>query len=523
MINNDQMLRAANTYVFKYNLSVIPINMNNKKPALSSWKKYQTEIANADELKSWWCNKSNNGIGIVTGTLSNLAVIDIDDYGEAIPVLNEVIPNWDKLNVPTSQTPSGGKHLCFTCLSDKLRNNQKVLPGCDLRAEGGYVIAPPSPGYKWLCKLSYGLSDLPQAYFDYINHKSAYSSDLKNNSAKNFFAYGERDANLFTVANSLIKAGQPKEFAENVLTRIISSWGEVDPKWVKTKVESAYNRHVNIELINEIREYVMSTKGTFLSIDVHRELGLSTRVQRKNCSEYLRRMIRDGIIERVGSKNGQFRRIEAELDRMNWQDADETESYDLKLPLDLHTLMDFNAGSIILLAGVKNSGKTAFALTTALLNPQHDVRYLNSEMGNVELKKRLMGFPDITEDSWKHVTFYNRASNYADAIEPDQLTIIDFLEISASEGFYTVVDVIKAIHDKIILGKGLVLICMQKKPGAENATGGVFTTEKARAVFNMEFQEIEIKHCKSPKFGVNVHGKKIGFILRDGNTFMRKE
>lgn len=45
-------------------------------------------------------------------------------------------------------TPSDGAHLFFkadgvTCSADK------IALGVDTRGDGGYVIVPPSPGYRW--------------------------------------------------------------------------------------------------------------------------------------------------------------------------------------------------------------------------------------------------------------------------------------------------------------------------------------------------------------------------------------
>ena len=45
---------------------------------------------------------------------------------------------------PEVRTGGGGRHLYFRYPGMMLRNRTGLAPGLDLRAEGGYVVAPPS-------------------------------------------------------------------------------------------------------------------------------------------------------------------------------------------------------------------------------------------------------------------------------------------------------------------------------------------------------------------------------------------
>jgi hypothetical protein len=84
-------------------------------------------------------------IGMPTGKASGFTVVDIDPK-------NGGDKSVGKLNIPntrTAQTPSGGLHFYFK--EAGIRNSASLLaPGVDIRGEGGYVIVPPSQGYKWL-------------------------------------------------------------------------------------------------------------------------------------------------------------------------------------------------------------------------------------------------------------------------------------------------------------------------------------------------------------------------------------
>ena len=83
-------------------------------------------------------------IGVPTGHASDLLVIDVDPDGLAWLAANEH-------RIPVTrrhETRRGGQHLLFRFPAAEVRNSAgRVSVGVDVRGEGGYVIAPPSPGY----------------------------------------------------------------------------------------------------------------------------------------------------------------------------------------------------------------------------------------------------------------------------------------------------------------------------------------------------------------------------------------
>ncbi len=145
-----QNSEAVEWYV-NNNFSVIPIRAINKKPYLKTWKQYQTERANTEQVTQWWSRWPNAMIGIVTGKISNIIVIDVDSKA-GHDALSEFLP--DTLVTPVARTPSGGWHYYFR-YREGLSNGVRVLSDCDVRTDGGYVIAPPSvnssgKAYAWL-------------------------------------------------------------------------------------------------------------------------------------------------------------------------------------------------------------------------------------------------------------------------------------------------------------------------------------------------------------------------------------
>ncbi len=118
--------------------SVIPINQATKKPPKDFlWKPYQDAAADEATIRSWYARWPQAGVGIVTGAVSGLWVVDVDSADGA-----ERLAALDLPTVPTVKT-SKGRHLYFT-QPGALRNTAKKVEGLDTRGEGGYVNAPPT-------------------------------------------------------------------------------------------------------------------------------------------------------------------------------------------------------------------------------------------------------------------------------------------------------------------------------------------------------------------------------------------
>jgi hypothetical protein len=121
------------------------------KTPLAPWGIYQKRKATPDEIKGWFKQFDNPNIGIVTGEISNLLVVDCDSQ-EAIDQVEETIP--DNMTIPTATTPRGGRHYYFSH-TEGLSNKANYSEGLDVRTSGGYIIAPPSENgngrkYSWI-------------------------------------------------------------------------------------------------------------------------------------------------------------------------------------------------------------------------------------------------------------------------------------------------------------------------------------------------------------------------------------
>lgn len=138
-------LKAALEYI-NHGWSVIPIKPGEKVPLLVSWLEFQKRQATVSEVTEWFNNWPDANLAIIVGQISGLLVIDIDDLVVGENSFRKYFGNVVTLTV---KTPNG-IHYYFKHPSDKqISNAIRAAPGLDIKGDGGYVLAPPSVGYKW--------------------------------------------------------------------------------------------------------------------------------------------------------------------------------------------------------------------------------------------------------------------------------------------------------------------------------------------------------------------------------------
>ena len=130
----------------RWGWATIPTKPRSKEPNLRELRPYLTRKATQEEIGSWtW-----PGVGIVTGPLSSVLVLDVDGpEGEA-----ELRKHGHPIT-PMARTARGGLHLYLKHPDHHVRTGIRVAPGLDVKAAGGYVVAPPSVGpsgraYEWI-------------------------------------------------------------------------------------------------------------------------------------------------------------------------------------------------------------------------------------------------------------------------------------------------------------------------------------------------------------------------------------
>jgi hypothetical protein len=154
------MLDYAREYVAR-GWSVIPLQPGSKIPAIL-WKKYQKDFPTDEELTNWFSGIKSYNIGIVTGQLSNLVIIDFDNKKALKEAKTRGLPGGG----PIVQT-SRGYHCYCEFPKDGIGNQaSSQIEGLDIRGDGGYAVAPPSVHssgnvYKWKRDPENSLPKLP--------------------------------------------------------------------------------------------------------------------------------------------------------------------------------------------------------------------------------------------------------------------------------------------------------------------------------------------------------------------------
>jgi hypothetical protein len=163
------LISAAKGFI-KKGISVVATDAN--KRAIVSWKQYQDALPSVKDIESMFNSDRAKGLAIICGKVSgNLEVIDVDvKYDNTGTLFESLMACIHDVSTELSdtlmvvQTKSGGYHIYYKCEqiqgNQKLAQrpatpeevkenpNEKVLVLIETRGEGGYVVAPPSDGYK---------------------------------------------------------------------------------------------------------------------------------------------------------------------------------------------------------------------------------------------------------------------------------------------------------------------------------------------------------------------------------------
>jgi len=531
----NQLLKAALWYLEK-GMNIIPIKQD-KTPHIE-WAKYQTERVTEEQVREWWSRWPTANIGCVTGPISDMMSIDCDSQ-TGIDKVNEYLP--DTFLTPMSKTPSGGQHIHCKFRAG-LVNRARVLTDTDIRTFGGYIILPPSKNgkgsYSWLPGLKISeipLAPMPDVLFNILSNTNILTSTrggitsdtITNHNIHNIhnisFAEGSRDETLFHISNCLIKGGMDKDNALKCLQIIGSNCNPPFPEnEISIKIESAFKRLENSKrnLTAEVREWISITWDNISITEALQNITNITSADRPKITVIMNRLVDEGLLERVPGKNGIYRKVESDCDQIDFTNAD-TSSVDLWLPFNIHRLVEIMPGNIILIAGSPNAGKTGLLLNIIQANQKKfETHYFNSEMGNGELKKRLMLFDDMSINQWKFKA-WERSSSFSDVIKPGpgKLNIIDFLEIH--DNFYEIGGKLAEIHNKL---KGAVaIVALQKNKGSDCGLGGFRSLEKPRLYLSMESGTLKIVKAKNWKGGENPNGKQICFKVVNGCKFIQTQ
>lgn len=142
----NELMEAALVYA-DLGFAVFPLLPRDKRPATEN--EFKAATTNRQQIADWWDKHPDSNIGIATGTMSGgLVVIDLDiDEDKGINGY-ETLKRWqqehgDLPETWQSITGRGGYHLFYRDVASN-KSRTSLYEGVDIRADGGYIVAPPS-------------------------------------------------------------------------------------------------------------------------------------------------------------------------------------------------------------------------------------------------------------------------------------------------------------------------------------------------------------------------------------------
>lgn len=135
-------------YLYSLGFSLIPLTAGGKKP-LVKWAEFQTTKADWSQIEQWQIEYPEANIGIVTGEISGIFVVDFDSP-EAFQAAQD-----RGLGAGVIAKSGRGYHVYYRHPEWTVKTAAGILNHVDIRSDGGYIVAPPSAHesgtiYEWI-------------------------------------------------------------------------------------------------------------------------------------------------------------------------------------------------------------------------------------------------------------------------------------------------------------------------------------------------------------------------------------
>lgn len=211
-------------------LSLFPIQPKNKIPATTNGFKEATR--DLKRIKEWMKYQPTANIGVPTGKINGFWVLDVDGRNNGFESLKELLAEGNEI-VPTTIVHTPGKGVHYYWQFDKRISVSRngILPGVDIKSNGGYIVFPPSihPNggiYRWAESsdlITLPIAKAPEWLITVLLKKTGSKSKTKNwrSFIRNPHTMGTRN-NDFTSLCGLLLGN--KKIDPIVSTELLLSW-----------------------------------------------------------------------------------------------------------------------------------------------------------------------------------------------------------------------------------------------------------------------------------------------------------
>ena len=223
-----------------------------KRP-LIAWEAFQTRLPTINEVREWWTRWPAANIGMPTGRLSGVVVLDADSGDAKKLAMGE--GGLDKTPAVFTGKP-GGMHFWLAHPGEEVSNFASRRPGLDFRGDGGYVLVPPSlhasgANYRWV-EATVGLAPaaVPGWLLSMLRGQGAEASAAEPGDALNLeiavsgVPEGGRDDAMWRLACKLRNDGLERRYAEVIVRQAARSCSPpFDEAVALEKVERAWRTY----------------------------------------------------------------------------------------------------------------------------------------------------------------------------------------------------------------------------------------------------------------------------------------
>jgi len=562
------MLDEALKYV-AMGFRVFPCRID-KTPYTAHGLKDATETQSG--VKEFWTKWPDAGIGMPTDLF---IVLDFDAKGGGAESQKKLENDYGKLpKTRVHRTGGGGLHFIYRNPNGSdIRNSVEAggYKGLDIRANGGYIVMPPSlhqSGKRYSLLQDSPIIDAPSWVAGLAGKPKPLSTIAPGEVV--IFHNTTRNVSLIRLAGSLRRNGMNEDgilislletnkrqcdppLEEKEVAKIAKSATRYEPSPIDKDTISntngpgslyIYNRGgtengtayierdksgtesgtrlmsssvSSVTLADRVLGWVRETNAWFGIDELDRELGLRDERDKENRRKIMLRLKEKGIVEPHKKVNKQWRYVSTSLVHINFANAVQGGHLEVAWPLGIENWAHIYPGNIIVIAGAPNAGKTAFLLNFIWRNQgKYPIKYFCSEMGEdgVELRDRLDKFEGMAITDW-HFDAYDRSSNFEDVIDPDAVNVVDYLEMT--EDLWSVNTHLTAINEK--LKSGIAVVAIQKKVGALYGRGQEFGLEKPKIYLSLDKGQLTIIKGKAWATKQNPNGLKVKFQIIDGCQF----
>lgn len=562
MSGDNNFSTALQLHTWGY--SVIPSGGGDSgKQPLVEWAAYQTVQPTNEQLSNWNDTLSPSLWGIVTN--STVAVIDADTPEARTELETE-------LGKPHVITPRKGGHFYINTTEQAMPTRTGILPGIDIRGEGGFVNIV-GDGYEILTLPHYDTlipyERIPERILSALNDRKPQIEPgqpivegqrnvtlTRMAGAMRGQGFGQheietallmvnssrcqpplQDAEVHKIATSIARYPSNISGSNSLLYMSFSELNsyETGQNRDKTRTEAGQNQQVLAKRFDEI----VREGGTDWQDkrDIAGQLGVSPT------SDTFRKLIlrrKDKTIRIHKTRPYLIQWINREYTITQMEGRKPAAFLNIKLPLEMEELIRIPPGAVVGVAGYTSSGKTAWLLETAELNAFSQpmpIYYWYNEMSEEKFLIRCEDFPLLFQ-AWKVGRFFpvkQDTFEFGDVLVPDAINLIDYID--RDDEFYRIGGDIKQLKER--LETGIVIFTQQKAIQKPYGFGGVQSAKATNlyVALDIRYEDAETMYgmaeiTKAKEWAGNLNpvhmrcnyhtGGKHGKLFMDGEWGRRK-